>query len=82
VPRNLRIELDGAVYHVMGRGDRREPIVRDDRDRQRFLETLSAACTKTDWQVHALCLMPKSLPPRGRDTKAKPRRRDQAVSGH
>lgn len=28
-----------------------------DRDRQRFLETLTEACQKTGWQVHAFCLM-------------------------
>jgi len=29
----------------------------DDFDRQDFLKTLSQACQKTDWQVHAFCLM-------------------------
>jgi len=42
----------------MNRGDRREPIFRDDQDRQRFIATLGEACSKTGWQVHALCLMP------------------------
>ena len=41
----------------MNRGDRQEPIFGDDRDRQRFLETLTEACEKTGWQVHAFCLM-------------------------
>src|SRR6266699_6190738 len=41
----------------MNRGDRREPIFRDDGDRLLFLETLGQACGKTDWQVHAWCLM-------------------------
>jgi Transposase IS200 like len=57
MPRPLRIEYEGAVCQVMSRGDRREPIFRDDADRQRFLETLGEASAKTDWQVHALCLM-------------------------
>lgn len=57
MPRALRIEYEGAFYHVLNRGDRREPIFRDDADRKRFLETLGEACAKTDWQVHALCLM-------------------------
>src|SRR5512139_3136346 len=56
--RKLRVEYPGAVYHVMNRGDRREPIFRDDEDRERFLATLGEACAKTGWQVHALCLMP------------------------
>ncbi len=41
----------------MNRGDRREPIFKDDADRQRFCETLAEACAKTAWQVHAYCLM-------------------------
>jgi REP element-mobilizing transposase RayT len=41
----------------MNRGDRREPIFKDDQDRRRFLETLGQACAKTGWQVHAYCLM-------------------------
>ena len=55
--RKLRIQYPGAIYHVMSRGDRREPIVTDIRDRQRFLDTLAETCTKTGWQVHAYCLM-------------------------
>jgi hypothetical protein len=53
----LRIEYAGAIYHVMNRGDRREPSFRDDGDRARFLETLGQACRGTDWRVHAWCLM-------------------------
>ena len=56
--RKLRLQYPGAVYHVLNRGDRREAIVRDDQDRQRFLETLAEACGKTGWRVHAYCLMP------------------------
>jgi putative transposase len=55
--RKLRVEYEGAIYHVMNRGDRREPIFVDDQDRRLFLETLGQACQKTDWQVHAWCLM-------------------------
>ena len=55
--RKLRIEYAGAVYHVMNRGDRREAVFEDDRDRQRFLETVSEGCQKTGWQIHAYCLM-------------------------
>jgi REP element-mobilizing transposase RayT len=55
--RKLRVQYPGAIYHVMNRGDRREPIFKDDQDRRRFLETLGEACDKTIWQVHAYCLM-------------------------
>ena len=55
--RKLRVQYPGAIYHVMNRGDRREPIFHDDADRQRFLATLAEACAKTGWQIHAWCLM-------------------------
>jgi len=57
MPRKLRIEYPGAIYHVINRGDRREDIFRDDADRTRFLETLGQACRKTGWRVLAYCLM-------------------------
>ena len=37
MPRQVRIQYEGAVYHVMCRGDRRESIFKDDADRRRFL---------------------------------------------
>src|SRR2546425_1429650 len=57
MPRKLRVEYEGAIYHVINRGDRREPIFLDDADRLLFLETLGEVCAKTEWQVHAYCLM-------------------------
>jgi putative transposase len=58
MPRKLRVEYAGAIYHVMNRGDRREPIFLDDKDRESFVQTLAQTCQKTGWQVHAYCLMP------------------------
>ena len=55
--RKLRLEYAGAIYHVMNRGDRGEPIFKGDADRVRFLETLGEACAKTDWEVQAYCLI-------------------------
>ena len=54
----LRVEYPAAIYHVTNRGDRHEPIFRDDADRVRFLQTLGETFLKTAWHVHALCLMP------------------------
>jgi putative transposase len=45
------------MYHIMCRGDRRENIFLDHVDRHDFIKTLAEACQKTDWQVHAYCLM-------------------------
>lgn len=57
MPRQLRVEYPGAIYHVMSRGDRKKEIYVDDVDRQDFLKTLAEACQKTGFQVHAYCLM-------------------------
>jgi putative transposase len=57
MPRKLRMEYAGAIYHVMNRGNRRENIFWDEADRERFLKTLGEACGKTQWQIHAYCLM-------------------------
>jgi REP element-mobilizing transposase RayT len=45
------------MYHVMARGDQREPIVRDDEDRRTFLRTLGEACERAGFGVHAYTLM-------------------------
>ncbi|MBA3544424.1 MAG: transposase [Chthoniobacterales bacterium] len=57
MPRQLRLQYEGAIYHLLSRGDRREDIYRDPADRRQFLATLADACAKTEWQVHAYCLM-------------------------
>ena len=57
MPRPLRVQFPGAIYHLMSRGDHSEPTFRDDTDWRRFLETLGAACDKTGWQIYAFCLM-------------------------
>src|SRR5689334_3042269 len=55
--RKPRLQYPGAVYHVMSRGNHRQPIVHSDDDRQLFLKTLGEACQKANFQVHAFCLM-------------------------
>ena len=57
MPRKPRLEYDGAVYHIMSRGNIQEEICRDDTDRERFLETLTEVCARTGWIVHAYVLM-------------------------
>ncbi len=41
----------------MSRGNRGDAIFLDDKDRERFIDTLDEACTKTGWLVHAFVLM-------------------------
>ena len=55
--RAVRVEFAGAFYHVMARGDRREPIVRDDADRATLVRTLAEASERSGFRVHAFVLM-------------------------
>ncbi len=57
MPRQIRIEYEGDLYHVLSRGDRNESIFQGDVDRHDFVKTLAEACQKTGFQVHAYCLM-------------------------
>lgn len=56
--RKARVEYAGARYHLMCRGNRRETIFEDEKDCELFVETLSAVCARTGWQVCAYVLMP------------------------
>jgi hypothetical protein len=57
MPRKPRVEFEGAIYHIMSRGNRGDAIFLDDKDRETFIDTLDEACTKTGWLVHAFVLM-------------------------
>lgn len=47
MPGKPGIEYDGAVYHVISRGNRQAELFRDDTNRERFLETLMEVCART-----------------------------------
>jgi len=55
--RPLRIEYPGAIYHVTARGNARQSIYHDDKDRQRFLEILDDVVKRFNWICHGYCLM-------------------------
>jgi len=55
--RPLRIEYEGAVYHVTSRGNAKSDIYMDDEDREMFLDVLQYAVERFGWQCHAYCLM-------------------------
>lgn len=55
--RPLRIEYEGALYHVTARGNRQESIFYCDDDRGTFLHILGKVITRYNWLCHAYCLM-------------------------
>lgn len=68
MPRERRIEYEDTIYHVMARGDRREDIVLDDADRDRFEETLEEVIEKSGWLLFASVLMRNWSSPDKMDT--------------
>jgi REP element-mobilizing transposase RayT len=56
--RPLRVEFEGAVYHVMARGNERREIFRDDFDRKTFLLGLAEMVERFGVLLHVYCLMP------------------------
>jgi REP element-mobilizing transposase RayT len=51
------LEYEGALYHVTSRGNAREDIFLDDKDRTRFLEILGDVVARYGWICHGYCLM-------------------------
>ena len=58
MPRRVRIEFAGAVYHAVARGNERRAIFRDKADRERFLETLAETVHQFGLRLQAYCLLP------------------------
>ena len=48
----------GANYHITSRGNAKQTIFADDRDRRCFLSVLSHVTERSRWRVYAYCLMP------------------------
>lgn len=55
--RPLRIEYEGAVYHITSRGNEKKPIFKDEKDRDIFLDILNEVNKRYNWICHAYCLM-------------------------
>ena len=55
--RPLRLEFSGAVYHITSRGNARQNIVDDDRDRSQWLTLLAHVVDRYRWLCHGYCLM-------------------------
>lgn len=55
--RKPRIHAPGAIYHVTLRGNARQDIFSDDKDRYRFYEILQKTCERFLHRIHVFCLM-------------------------
>jgi len=57
MPRVPRVNVPGALYHVIDRGNDRQPIFRTDHDRRDFLRRLSALACEGVLRLFAFCLL-------------------------
>ena len=68
MPRSLRFEYAGALYHVMNpsseknyaetcRGNYRNWIFEDEGSKDSFQKCLFEACESAGWILHAYCIM-------------------------
>lgn len=55
--RPVRIEYEGAFYHILSRGERKENIFFSDTDRRKFLEKLKETVDKFIIKIHCYVLM-------------------------
>jgi len=55
--RTLRLEAEGGIYHVLNRGNYRADVFADEGTCEAFLHCLGEACERTEWVVHAWCIM-------------------------
>jgi len=57
MPTPLRVSYPGAVYHVMGRGNDKVEIFKDDADRVRYLDLLESVISECQLKIFAYALM-------------------------
>jgi putative transposase len=50
--RQPRVEVPGALHHVMSRGNDGIPIFRDDADRLLLLDLLANEIQRSNWILH------------------------------
>ena len=57
MPRGPRQEIAGGIHHVYARGNRKQAIYRDERDRLTYLKILGTVVVDHGWRCLAYCLM-------------------------
>ena len=65
MPRKLRLPFEGAIDHVMSRGNARRDIVADDRDRHHFVDRLGSQVRRSGWELIRFVLLSNHFRRRG-----------------
>ena len=57
MPRKLRLEYPGAIYHVINRGNYRADVFRNEGAKAAFEACLFEACARCAWLLHGFVVM-------------------------
>lgn len=57
MPRSLRIEYPGAIYHILNRGNYRRSVFLTETSKNSFERILFNTCERYNWVLHAFCIM-------------------------
>ena len=57
MPRSLRLERKGGVYHIINRGNYRQDLFNDEGSHQSFQTCLFEVCEKCGWELEGFCVM-------------------------
>ena len=58
MPRQKRADVGGVIYHVLNRGNARQPIFHKDQDYEAFIRVLANGLEKYDVELFSFTLMP------------------------
>ncbi len=59
--RALRSQFEGAIYHLIARGNNRQPLFRDSKARERYLELLKCYREQFGYRLYAYNLLNNHL---------------------
>ncbi|MCK5599974.1 transposase [bacterium] len=57
MPRSARLDIEGSYYHLICRGQRKNPLFFSSKDRQKYFEMFNEILEEHDLAVHVYCLM-------------------------
>jgi REP element-mobilizing transposase RayT len=61
MPRKPRLDVPGALHHIMVRGNNKALIFRDEQDRSKFLQRLGENIVEAKCSVYAWALMSNNV---------------------
>lgn len=61
MPRTARITMDSACYHIITRGNQKQPVFLDNKDFKKFLFLLNRYKKRFQFKLYSFCLMPNHV---------------------